>query len=103
MTEKCDVIASQRAWVGHGAMHDDSPPRRLVLPWGWPTPTWEGEPFEEETAAGDDWLFDDPAFGRTYRDGTDAFDSQDEQPPVVEGYLDPSGEGVGEWVKKVSS
>lgn len=73
-TEADGVRASQRAWVGHGAMHDDSPPRRLVR--GRPA-TWEGEPFQEDTEGQyeDDWLFDDPTFRQPVEDRRHWFDS----------------------------
>jgi hypothetical protein len=88
------VLDSQRAWVGHGAMHDDSPPRRLPKP----EPRWEGEPFQEETFDDDDWRYDDPIWG-TYvpaenphvvfdsRDGTlpDEFDPEEQDDPWADG------------------
>jgi hypothetical protein len=88
MSEKCEVIKSQRAWVGHGAMHgdvrvngelryDDAPPRWLAPA----LPTWEGEPFEEDTKTGDDWLYDDPSLRRVpAEDGDAVFDSRDGVP-----------------------
>ena len=80
------IRASRRAWVyAHArvpgwACPDDAPPRRLARV--EPVPTWGGEPFAEEAAAEDNWLYDDPAYSSIFArdmwadaDGYDAWDS----------------------------
>jgi hypothetical protein len=68
------IRESQRAWVGHGPIHDDSPPRRLERA----EPEFLGEPFEEEVRwfpVDDDWDYDDPDLDMPEEDMTDVFDS----------------------------